>query len=531
MRIYSNQQKNIENKHCKYKNTYKPNMLYWGLGIENEIYLEICKKNKIKTTDVLVKQKSERYSVDYYSNYKKYYLSKGLIHFISSRRDSDFMEIPYLLNSHSFTKTDMYNQPMKLYTKESKMNPLFYGETFIETLQKKNSYFGETFDKYWLFDGDTIEFNTINFFNALLDDAVNELEENKKTFINELNKTLLSIDETSCFYEETFSIMKKNYAFATYMTNSKNIAIFNNGTLHYNLTLPTQLDNDSKILDWEKFLHDHRKAIRTIQWLEPFYLAYYCCPDPFSKIEGFSKASQRCAVSRYIGIGTYDSDTMETGKILSKPIKNLAMNNLPFWWYHKFSENNAYAKLDDMGMDINFNKHYNHGIEIRFIDHIEDEIALFESFEFIIYLMDFVLDSNHINEFGNPTHDLIWNKLTLNSMVHGKECLVSEEERKLYSNIFNLEISETSIGDVYKEIYNGLKKRYYGVGKFSRLALKNNLSTYTRGNFKEGSFLCCPSKDDENFKDKEISRSWVKFFINGASYLNPFYLFKNKNGA
>lgn len=531
MRISSSQQKNRENKHCKYENTYKPNTLYWGLGIENEVYLEICKKNKIKTTDILVKQKSERYSLDYYLNYKKYFLSKGLIHFISATKDNDFMEIPYLVNSHSFTKTDIYNQPTKLYTKECNINPLFCGETFIETLQKKNSYFGETFDKYWLFDGDAIEFNTINFFNASLHDVVRELEDNKKTFINELNKTLSSIDTESCFYEETFSIMKKNYAFATYMTNSENIAIFNNGTLHYNLTLPTQLDNDSKILDWDKFVDDHKKAIRAIQWIEPFYLSYYCSPDPFSKVEGFSKASQRCAVSRYIGIGTYDSDTMETGKILSKPIKSLAMNDLSFWWYHKFSENNAYAKLNDMGMDINFNKHYNHGVEIRFIDHIEDENALFESFEFIIYLMDFVLESDRINDFGNPTHNLIWNKLTLNSMVGGKECFVSEEERKLYSNIFNFEVSETSIGDIYKEIYNELKKRYYGVGKFSRVSLKNNLSTYPHGNRKEGCFLCCPPTDDENFKDKDrdSSYSWVNIFMNVASYLNLSHLFKTKN--
>ena len=34
---------NLE-KHHKYKNVYKPNTLYWGLGIENELYLEFSKK-------------------------------------------------------------------------------------------------------------------------------------------------------------------------------------------------------------------------------------------------------------------------------------------------------------------------------------------------------------------------------------------------------------------------------------------------------------------------------------------------------
>ena len=167
MHFLPDQQKNSESKHFKYKNAYKPNNIYWGLGIENEIYLEFSKKKIIKKTDVLVKQKNERYSLDYYSNYKKYYLSKGLIHFISSIED-DEIEIPYLLNSHSFTKTDIYNEPARLYTKKCEENPRFCGETFIETLQKTNPYFKNTIDTYWLFDGDSIEFNSINFFNPLI---------------------------------------------------------------------------------------------------------------------------------------------------------------------------------------------------------------------------------------------------------------------------------------------------------------------------------------------------------------------------
>ena len=53
--------------------------------------------------------------------------------------------------------------------------------------------------------------------------------------------------------------------------------------------------------------------------------------------------------------------------------------------FNKYYEDNAYTKLNDIGLDINFNKHYNHGIEIRFLDHINDNKKIYESFEFIIF--------------------------------------------------------------------------------------------------------------------------------------------------
>lgn len=35
-------------KHKKYKNKYGKNEIYWGFGIENEMYLEFDKKIKIE---------------------------------------------------------------------------------------------------------------------------------------------------------------------------------------------------------------------------------------------------------------------------------------------------------------------------------------------------------------------------------------------------------------------------------------------------------------------------------------------------
>jgi hypothetical protein len=56
-------------KHDRYKFMYKPDEVYWGLGIENETYLEIEDGVK-KPIDFLKKNhKRERYSVDYYKSF------------------------------------------------------------------------------------------------------------------------------------------------------------------------------------------------------------------------------------------------------------------------------------------------------------------------------------------------------------------------------------------------------------------------------------------------------------------------------
>lgn len=470
-------------KHHKYRGHYQPNVMYWGLGIENEVYLELSNPCTVSKTDIIHKQRRERYSVDYSKNYKPEYIKRALEKYVSNI-DGNTMCVPLLINANSFTKTDIYNQPARLYTKECEENPRFSGETMIETLQKKNVYFTNTIDNEWVFDGDTVEFNTLGFFNTTLDDVVDELETSKTDFIRELNNTLTGIDN-SCYDNQSVSIMKKNYAFAKYMTNLGNVAMYNNGTLHYNITLPTQLDSRGKISDWPQFIKDHRKAIRAIQWMEPFIIAAYCSPDPFSYLEGegeessreegiFSKASQRLAVSRYIGVGTYNADTMEIGKVLTKPIPEIICSKIEEWWYPKFIAKNAYGKLDNLGMDINFNKHYNHGIELRFLDHICDVSLVKESFEFIVYLMDFVLESDNVNYYGNPILTPIWNNIVLNVMIHGRDYRLTQPERGLYEEIFLCKFSGNTVNEIYGELFAAFNERYHNGGLFSKLALRHN---------------------------------------------------------
>ena len=62
---------NIQNKHVKYINDYIKNDIFWGLGIENEVYLEFENKKNVNRTFFLNNHKRERYSVNYYTNYKE----------------------------------------------------------------------------------------------------------------------------------------------------------------------------------------------------------------------------------------------------------------------------------------------------------------------------------------------------------------------------------------------------------------------------------------------------------------------------
>ena len=455
------------NKHEKYKNQYLKNNIYWGLGIENEVYLEFENKRIINKDDFINNHKRERYSVDYFSNYKKEDLEDAF-KYLYGQMDNN-IEIPVMLNSNSFTKTDLYNNSKTLYTKNCEHNPKFNGNTLIETLEIDNIFFNSSYENNWIFDGDTIEFINTKFYNVKLEDVIKELDSSKMEFINNLNDSFNKLN----IYNEygPIKIMEYNNPFSIYMTNINNISMFNNGTLHYNLTLPSKLNEEGMIEDKVQFIKDHSKAIKIIQWVEPLMISVYGSPDPFSLLNEynnknkFSKSSQRCAISRYIGLGTYNSSSMPYGKILSTPVKDIICNNYEYWWFNKYYEDNAYTKLNDIGLDINFNKHYNHGIEIRFLDHINDSKKIYESFEFIIYLMDYILESDYVNNFGNPIINEEWNNIVLNIMKFGKEYNFNKDEKDLYEKIFNIKFKSINVVDIYYELYCKLVMKYNSIYK------------------------------------------------------------------
>ena len=88
----------------------------------------------------------------------------------------------------------------------------------------KNDYFSSHHDIDFVYDGDTIEFITQNFYKTSLQSVINELKTIKKDFIDNI-QPIFPFKEYG-----KISLMEQNYPFAIHLTNLKNIAIFNNGT-------------------------------------------------------------------------------------------------------------------------------------------------------------------------------------------------------------------------------------------------------------------------------------------------------------
>ena len=90
-----------DEKHIKYKSSYKPNDIYWGLGIEHETYLETSKLKQVTLKDLKEHRARERYCVDYYNIYNISTLNTALDGLFEANKE---ILIPILVNSHTFRK-------------------------------------------------------------------------------------------------------------------------------------------------------------------------------------------------------------------------------------------------------------------------------------------------------------------------------------------------------------------------------------------------------------------------------------------
>jgi len=433
-------------KHTRYLINYKANDLFWGIGIENETYLQFTKPFAHPTAGIHTNHRPERYSVNYYMGLNPDYKEDMKLLFPIEK---NYHEIPIYINSHTFQSTDVSGNHRTTYEKVPKPNPLFKGQTIHEVLAEADPIqFGSKYKVNYTFDGDTIEFMTQNFYKTTVKNVINELVEEKRTFLKSLNA---AFKEKGIFKEYGSVIYpRRNEPFVTYLTNPKNIAIFNNGTYHINITLPTQLGPDSMPLDNNGFIQQHKNLIRYIQFIEPFIIALYGTPDPFAKVSTkYSKASQRCAVSRYIGIGTYDTDMMVTGKILNSPVEDYSQSCLDYWWYYEYTKSSNYIPLPKIGVDINFRKHGVHGIEIRFLEWFPEH-RLEPLMTFLIHLCDFSLK---YGDPGNPIVEETWNAFVINVLKNGPETVLEDDVYVMFQQLFNLAPqNKRNINDVFSLI-------------------------------------------------------------------------------
>jgi len=445
----------LQEKHKNYLNYYKPNDLYWGIGIENECYLEFSNKKQVNLDFFINNGKRERYSIDYFQSYKPDFLTQSIEKLNNIEKLPK--EIPILMNAHSFEKMDIEGNHKTMYTKENEDNPKYLGKSLFEILCENDSFFSENYLKTYIFDGDTIEFINSNFYKQNINSVTNELIKNKEEFLMRLQEVFNKLE----IFKEYGKIdyCRTNYPFVSFLTNKNNYTIFNNMTYHFNFTLPTKLDEKGNIKFKKRFIEQHRNAIHLIQWMEPILIAIYNTPDFFSEVsENVSKTSQRCAKSRYIGIGTYNTETMEIGKILQIDSEDNHLSHLDYWWFNQYYKDCEYTKEDKIGLDINFHKHKNHGIELRFFDYFSEE-RLNEVLLFIVLLLDFSLE----NPIISPVKLKVWNDFVV-SIIKNHLNPISTDLLKLLTAMFGCEELKPNILETYKIIYTFLFKKYYNRG-------------------------------------------------------------------
>jgi hypothetical protein len=427
-------------KHLRYQTAYKPGDLFWGVGIEREAYFETDSPVSLPV-GFLKNQKRERYSVDYYKSYEDGVINDAISKMFPA---NGIVELPFLVNAHSLTKMDPKGNHMTTYEKEPKPNPKFKGQTFFDIARKNRpDIFVDICDVKFTFDGDSIEVMTQNFYKCTVEDSIKELNTVSSAIEQALN---------DAFKKEglVFPVkwMRANYGLAIMASNTQNLAIFNNGTYHINLTAPTQLDQNGHILNYGEFVERHRKIARYIQWLEPFMIVAYGTPDVFSNGGDmrFASGSLRGALSRYIGIGFYDTVNMPTGKILQIDVSGLH----PKSWYNGFHSNSAYKALDKVGVDINFNKHANHGLELRFFDWFSStDGRLLDLMRILVHVMDKALSMPLLPDVRESEN---WNYLTAKAIRIGKQSQIPGWLNKNLSVVLGLNINAATFIDAWESI-------------------------------------------------------------------------------
>jgi len=443
-------------KHKKYKSVYREKEVFWGLGIEEETYLQFSKPIQVAAPLLRTEHKPERYSVSYYNSYKSETLKQMEEMFTDTR---GFYPLPFFFNGHAFTKMDSYGNHKKTYEKHPKANPDFRGKTFFMCLQEFcPEVFEKSYETTFTFDGDTVEFITQNFYKAKAKNVIKELITYKKKFLEQINIYCKKHRLYSQYGEFVYPPI--NPGFSVFYTNPSNIAIFNNGTYHINITLPTLLGPKDEngfpsLIDPKLFLEQHKSAIRMFQWIEPLLIATYGSSDPFPN---GSKASQRCAVSRYIGIGTYDTHTMPEGKIVTKLRRDIRGSAEPFWWYTVYHETSAYKPLEEIGMDINYKKHFLHGIELRIFDWFPEK-ELRSVIETLVYAAQ--ASMKHV-EIIEPAMSKLWNDLVVGILQEGDSYILDAKYIAIYEYLLSISllIKRGTVKTVFSSIRKALHKKY-----------------------------------------------------------------------
>jgi hypothetical protein len=122
-----------------------------------------------------------------------------------------------------------------------------------------------------------------------------------------------------------------------------------------------------------------------------------------------------------------------------------------------YHEKSPYAKLEELGMDINYKKHYLHGIELRIFDWFPEE-RLEEVLQFLVYLAEVSLKNDVVEAATDP----VWNGLVVHILEEGAAYRMTVAEVHQLELILDLHISmeKTDVLSVYNFIFKSLSSSY-----------------------------------------------------------------------
>jgi hypothetical protein len=426
---------------------------YWGIGLENETYMQFEESLIVSGAFIQEKIGFEKYSIDYRKCYKPESLTPVLKKAFNAKES---YTVSRMMNSHSLEKLDINYQhktlsPIKplVDTENGEIsaqpieNPDYLGKSIMEIfledqpyniqsmITQRNKTMGSVH-----FDGDSIEFVTKYFENRTIADSCKELKATKKLFLDKINE--------SSVLNGKLNFPDYNNGLNMFMTNQENLVLFNNGTYHFHITLPS-LTEDSRIVDYNDFEKTHANAIYLLQWFEPFFIATLGSPDimgvisdKYSLDKKFTLGSMRNAMSRYIGVGTYNK-TMPKGKILTYNVDNFRKllkfeKEENIWWRDQIETEMEYEMLSEVGLDFNQEKMYQSGFEFRSFDEFPAEYLNDVLFS-IILICEHSLNLPDV-QWGHDSK--AWNNLVFKTLKMGYATEISEEEKKEVLDLLQL---------------------------------------------------------------------------------------------
>ncbi len=437
----------------------KQNKYYWGIGIENETYMQFEERLRVSGSFIQEKIGYERYSIDYRKCYKSGSLALALETAFDKSKN---YVVSRMINSHSLDKLDLnYQHKTLAFTKPLIDNPEYLGKSILEVfledqpynirsmLTQKNNPMGSV-----NFDGDSIEFVTKYFENRTISDSCEELKATKNLFIDKINASLV--------LKEKLNFPNYNIGLNMFMSNQENLVLFNNGTYHFHITLPTLTEN-SRIADYLNFDAKHANAIYMLQWFEPFFIATLGSPDILGVIstkynlnENFASGSMRNAMSRYTGVGTFNK-VMAKGKILTYKVEEFRKllkfgKDENIWWRDQVESDLEYELLSDIGLDFNQEKMYQSGFEFRSFDEFPSSY-LNDVLHAIILICEHSLNLPNIT-WGHDS--IVWNNLVFRALKYGYSTEINEEEKVEVLNLLDLLNPSNENSNALKTEFDGI---------------------------------------------------------------------------